>query len=196
MADDGRSGTRGSAPGEGAGTRVLREIMRTPAFLDVVRNNIGSLDPEDARGLVRAVLWEDVEVSLGVTGTVPEVVNYLVAAAGEVARQLGGMPPALMERFLERMADEIDLDAIRALPGEFEPLLRSVGLERAAAAAIGGAVNQGAAFVSRAAERNPLFVRDALRAVDSMAVGRACLAVARSLGLWMISGITRVFGRR
>ncbi len=182
-----------SAAGAGAGARVLREIIRTPAFLEMIKTNSQGLDPAEARELVRAFLWEDPELSLSMVGTVPELVNYLAAAVLELGRQMNNFPGGLLEQYVEQAAAEIDLDVFRQYPEVFGPLLENMGGYRAAAAGFGAAVNATARFVTRAAKRNPDFVRDAVSGVDWREIGRAAFAVARSLARWLLQAGAGVF---
>ena len=186
----------GAGAYEGAGARILKEIIRTPAFLDIVRTNVKGLDRESAREVAKALIWEDMELSLGIVGTLPEFVNYLVAFAGELAVQISGIPGELLGQYLSQASRAIDVEAIRELPGAFAPLVESAGLGEAAVRAFGGTVNAAAAVVNRAAERNPHFVRDSVSAVDFRELGRASFAVMRSCALWIMSGISRMFHRR
>lgn len=186
----------GAGAYEGAGARVLKEIIRTPAFLDIVRTNVKGLDRESAREVAKALIWEDMELSLGIVGTLPEFVNYLVAFAGELAVQMSPIPAELLGQYLSQAVSDIDVEAIRELPRALAPLVESAGLGEAAVKAFGGMVNAAAALVNRAAESNPHFIRDSVCAVDFGELGRASFAIMRSCTLWIASGISRMFRRR
>lgn len=180
----------------GAGARVLREIIRTPAFLQIIKVNASDLDPESARVAVRTFLWEDPELSLSMMGTVPEVVNYLVAAVIELGRQVNNFPGGLLEQYVSQMASEIDVAALREVPGTFAPLLETVNFKEAAAATFGTTVNAVAGMVNRAAAHNPYFLRDAVSGVDWREVLRAALAVTRSAARCTVASVSSLFGRR
>lgn len=188
--------TRATAGGAGAGARVLREIIRTPAFLELIKVNSSDLDPEAARELVRTLMWEDVELSLSLVGTLPEVVNYLAAALLELGGQMNGFPGGLLRQFVEQAAAEIDLETLKEFPATFSPLLEKVGFGRAAAIGFGRAVNAGARFVTEAQGKNPDFVRDAMSGVDGRELARAVFAVARSLARWALGGLKGLVARR
>lgn len=177
--------------GPRAGARVMREIIRTPAFLELIRTNMVVLDPDGAREAVRAILWEDPELALSLASAVPEVVNYLVEAALETGRQLNGFPAPLLDAFLDRLANGVAPEPVLELPAVYGPLAEKVGLSRRAAGLFGGAVNALARAINRAAKENPYFVRDSLVAVDGREVGRAALSVLRSLALWGFSAVAR-----
>jgi hypothetical protein len=186
--------TNGSVPRAGAGARVLREIIRTPAFLEIIKMHARDLDPESAREAVRTFLWEDPEISLSLIGTMPEVVNYAVAALLELGRQMESYPEGLLDQFVREIAAEIDVERIRQLPAVLGPMIEKTGSGEAAATAFGKTVNAMAGVTNRAAARNPYFLRDAVSGVDWKEVLRAGAAVARSAALWLASGVSRLFG--
>lgn len=180
----------------GAGARVLREIIRTPAFLEIIRMHARDLDPEDARELVRTFLWEDVELSLSTVGSISEVVNYLAAAVLELGRQMNNFPGTLLEQYVSQAVSEIDTDVLRQYPEVFGPLLENLRAGENAALATGAAVNAVAGFVNRAAAANQHFVKDALACVDGREVARAAFAVLRSGALWLFSVIKGLLVRQ
>lgn len=180
----------------GAGARVLREIIRTPAFLEIIKMNAKDLDPESAREVVRTFLWEDVELSLSVVGTVPEVVNYLTAFVLELGKQMNDFPGGLLEQYVEKIVAEIDLDVLMEYPGVFGPLLENVWFKDAAATAIGRTVNAATALLIKTIKQNPDFLRDTLSQVDGRQALRAVFAVAGSAIRWVISGISNLFARQ
>jgi hypothetical protein len=182
-----------SVEGAGAGARVIREVIRTPAFLEIIKTNMAELDPESARYAIRTVLWEDPELTLSLASTAPQVVNYLVEAVLELGRQLNHFPGPLLDAFMDQLGTGFDAGRVRELPGVYSPLLEKVDFQRKAARAAGAAVNAVARTINRAAERNPYFLRDAVTGVDGREIGRAVFAVMRSACLWGFSVITRVF---
>lgn len=188
----GHAGEGGAPPGS-AGARVLREVIRTPVFLEIIKTNMVELDPESARELVRTLMWEDVGLSLSTVGMGPEVVNYLVEMLLEVGRQLSGFPPPLLEAFLSRLASRVDREKVGMLPEVYGPLLDKLNFQNTAALALGRAVNAFAGMVNRAASRNPYFVRDLFRHVDGLEVARAAFSVLRSITLSLISLVSRLF---
>lgn len=188
---EGHQGCREQPDGPRAGARVMREIIRTPAFLEIIRTNMVALDPDGAREAVRAILWEDPELTLSLASSLPEVVNYLVEAALELGRQLNGFPDPLLDAFLDRLVGGVAREPFFELPAVYGPLAVKVGLSRRAAGLFGGAVNALARAINGAAKENPHFVRDLMVAVDGREVGRAALAVLRSLALWGCSAVAR-----
>lgn len=178
--------------GPRAGARVMREIMRTPAFLELIKTNMVALDPEGARMAVRTILWEDPELTLSLASTVPDVVSYLVEAVLELGRQLNQFPAPLLDAFIDQLASGVDAQAFREIPGVYGPLMEKVGFPEKATRMFGSAVNAVARAINRSAEKNPYFVRDSMEAVDGREVARAAFSVTRSLALWALSALSKV----
>lgn len=180
----------------GVGARVLREVIRTPAFLEIIKTNISGLDPEDARAMVRTFLREDANLSLSLMGTSPVVLNYLVEAILELGRQLAGFPPALLDTFISQMASEIDSGALKEIPRVYGPLLERVlespERQEAFAASLGRLVTSSARLLNRSISRNPYFLRDVLASVDMKEVLWAILSICRSIMLSLFSSVSRL----
>jgi hypothetical protein len=192
---EGSAGVGGNDRGEGAmaGARVIREIIRTPAFLEIIKTNMTALDPEGARMAVRTVLWEDPELTLSLAGTAPEIINYLVEAVLELGRQLNQFPAPLLDAFLDQLMNGVNVEGMREVPAAYAPLLDKIDGKQRARVAMGAAINAVARAVNKAAAGNPNFVRDSMPVVDGREVGRAARAVARSTALWCFSGMARLF---
>lgn len=180
----------GSEEGRGGlGARLLREIIRTPAFLEIIKTNARDFDPESAREVVRTVLWEDADLSLSLVGTIPELVNYLAAMVLELGKQMNTFPGGLLDRYVSQVVTEIDVELFEEYPEVFGPLLENVRFSEAAAVVVGKTVNALAGALTRTAARNPDFLRDILGQIDGRAVLRATLAVMRSAIRWLSSGV-------
>lgn len=179
----------------GAAARVLREIIRTPAFAEMIKTNASGLDPEAARELVRTVLLEDVNLSLSISGTLPDVINYVLEAALEAGRVFDGLPPKLITSFGEQVAERIDLEKVAELPLVYGPLLQKAGARDSAAGVLAKLINAGARWVNRAATRDPYFLRDIAEQVDGLEVLRAGMAIARSVALTVSSWTGRLVSR-
>jgi len=111
---------------QGTGTRVLREIIRTPAFREILKLHVDSIDPASAGEMVRTLIQEDPNLSLSLMAASPRMVNYMVEALLEVGRQAGGFPPELMDEFVQQVSQEIDTNAMLRLPEVYKPLLERV----------------------------------------------------------------------
>ena len=180
----------GSEEGRGGlGARVLREIIRTPAFLQIIKMNARDFDPESAREVVRTFLWEDADLSLSLVGTIPELVNYLAAMVLELGKQMNNFPGGLLDQYVSQIATEIDVELFKEYPEVFGRLLENVRFSEAAAVAVGKTVTALAGTVTRTAARNPDFLRDILGQIDGRAVFRAVMAVMRSALRWITTGV-------
>jgi len=112
------------------GARVLRELIDTPAFREIVKLHLTESDPAAVREWVRVMLRADPEFSLGLAARGPALINALaevVLALGEQARQ---MPPEMLNEYFAQLADEIDheklADAGRTLGALLPHLLPGV----------------------------------------------------------------------
>jgi hypothetical protein len=178
-----------SSQGAGAGARVMREIIRTPAFLEIIKTNMASIDPEGARMAVQTMLWEDPELTLSTASVAPEIINSLVEAMLELGRQLNQFPAPLLDAFLDQLTGGVDTDRMREFPAVYGPLLEKVEFQSRATAAFGAAVNAAARAISKAGAKNPYFVRDSMELVDGREVARAAWSVTRSIALWCFSSL-------
>jgi len=176
----------------GAGARLLREVIRTPTFMSIIRTNMDALDPACAKAAVRTMMWEDPELSLSLLGLAPDVVNYVIEAVLEMGRQLDNLPGPLLDAFLEQVGQGIDRDKIRQIPAVFGPVVEKLDVQRRVALVLGAAVNSGARMVTGAAGRDPYFLRDILSEVDGHEVARAGLAVLKSACLWGYAAVKKV----
>lgn len=127
---------------EGLGERLLRRLIRSPKFKSSLRILINGFDSEHAPGLVRALMWEDVETFMGMAGALPGLVNFTVRAAEEALSQLNAFPTEMLLAFLSRVAEEVDFGALERAGRETRLLLEKLApvveeLRRRAAEAAG-----------------------------------------------------------
>lgn len=107
----------------GVGARVIREIIRTPVFLEMIKAGAYQRNPDAARQMVRTLLWEDASLSLGLIGASPAVMNYIIEALLEIGRQLNDFPDAILSEFLSQMSTDIGSGKLKELPEVYGPLL-------------------------------------------------------------------------
>ncbi len=117
------TGSQGALPG------LVRELMRSPGFKELVNLHLRGIDPKSARELVRAFLWEDVGFSMGVLGVSPKLLNWLVEALIELGVQLNNFTKDILRDFLVRMGKDLDVERMKALPGAYAPILNDLLLE-------------------------------------------------------------------
>jgi len=112
----------------GVGARVIREIIRTPVFLEMIKADADQRNPDAARQMVQTLLWEDASLSLGLMGASPAVMNYIIEALLEIGRQLNEFPDAILSEFLSQMAGDVSSGRLRELPEVYGPLLERIVL--------------------------------------------------------------------
>ncbi len=110
----------------GMATRVLRELLRTPAFKELVKIRITETAPGTAQELAKIFLWEDVDFSLSLLGSSPNAINFVGQLAEEVGRQLANFPSHILKDFLSQMGEKIDKDTFKALPQAYAPLVEEL----------------------------------------------------------------------
>ncbi len=102
---------------------VLREILRTPAFRELIRIQLDGADGATGRQLVRNLVEEDVQLPLELAACSPGALNATISAALELGRHLSGLPEPLLQAYIEGILAELDADAARQLPLAWGPLL-------------------------------------------------------------------------
>ena len=112
---------------EGAGARILRELIRTPKFREAVLILLKSIDPPAARQVVRTFFWEDAVLFMSVLGAAPELVNLFINAAAEALAQAGALPPGLLRDFIDRVAAGLDGMALGEAGAGCVNLLAAIG---------------------------------------------------------------------
>lgn len=103
--------------------RLLKELMKSPRFKGDLKLLASAVDPAAAGGLVRTLLWGDMEVFMGAISAAPAAVNYLVQAVREVAVQLNNFPPAILIAFLSQLVEAVDFEAVGEALSELKALL-------------------------------------------------------------------------
>jgi hypothetical protein len=108
---------------EPVAARVLREVLRTPPFREVLRLHRSELQRGGGRALVQTLLQEDPEVWLGLVSATPSLVNTITESLTELGRELAALPPGLVDGYLEEVVREIDRGTLRDLPVVWAPIL-------------------------------------------------------------------------
>ncbi|MEJ5185996.1 MAG: hypothetical protein WHT46_02810 [Candidatus Geothermincolales bacterium] len=118
---------------KGLGERLARAILSNPRFKANLRRFVGGIDPAHAPGMVRAILWQDAEATLGLASALPRLFNFAAAALEELLRQLNSLPPDMLRAFLGRLVDQLDVGTaaraaseLRALAEKAEPVLEEI----------------------------------------------------------------------
>ncbi len=99
-----------------AGARVLKEILNTPAFRELIGIQLRGIDAENAGEFIRTALREDPNFSLSLAAAAPGFFNSFVEIFIELGRQIDSLPEGLRDEFMARLRDEIDKEALAELP--------------------------------------------------------------------------------
>jgi hypothetical protein len=96
--------------------RILKELLKKPAFKDGVRTVINNIDPASSRQFVRTLLWQDPEFFLGLISALPPVVNAALSGIDELLIQLQEkISPLLLHDYLRSMALCLDSEALERI---------------------------------------------------------------------------------
>jgi len=93
--------------------RILKELLKKPAFKDGVRTVLTNIDPASSRQFVRTLMWQDPEFFLGLISALPPIVNATLFCIDELLIQLREkMSPLLLHDFLRSIASSVDRDTL------------------------------------------------------------------------------------
>jgi hypothetical protein len=158
-----------------AAPAVLREILRTPAFRELIRIQLGGVDGATGRELVRTLIEEEVALPLDLVGCSPAALDAAIAGALEVGQRLAGLPEPLLRAYVEDILADLDADAARELPRVWGPLL--VRTLPFATAALAEAVEGLARSVDEPGRRAEV-VAEILAGLDAGRIGGAINALS------------------
>ncbi|MHB8139021.1 MAG: hypothetical protein ACYDGO_11645 [Smithellaceae bacterium] len=96
--------------------RVLKELLKKPAFKDGVRTVLANIDPASSRQFVRTLMWQDPEFFLALISALPPIANAAISGIDELLIQLREkMSPLLLHDFLRSMACSVDRDTLESI---------------------------------------------------------------------------------
>jgi hypothetical protein len=110
----------------GMATRVLREILHTPAFKELLKISLSEAVPGKGRELAKTFFWEDVDLSLSLMTSSSRSINFVLEFLDELARQLQSFPPDTLQNFLSQMANSVDKEILRSLSDNGTHLLEEL----------------------------------------------------------------------
>jgi len=102
---------------------VLRELLRTPDFKEMLQIHLRDINPENAAELVRVFLWEDPGFSLGLMAASPEILNWLLEAIAALGQELEKFPTLMLKNFLEQLGAGLDMEQLKKLPAAYAPMV-------------------------------------------------------------------------
>ena len=105
------------------GARVAREILRTPAFREILQLHLGERQEGASQSLVRTLLREDPALWMGVSSLSPRLVEGAVESLAALGEALAAMPPALVDSFVTKLVQDLDTTSLKQLPEIWAPLL-------------------------------------------------------------------------
>jgi hypothetical protein len=111
---------------QGLSERMLRELIKSPKFKASLKVLTGNIDPDNAGGMVKTIVWEDVETSLGTVSALPAVIKYLVQAMRELVAQLNAFPTPILVAFLSQVVEDVDFKAMEYTVSEFKALVEKL----------------------------------------------------------------------
>ncbi|MBU0993316.1 MAG: hypothetical protein KJ737_12555 [Proteobacteria bacterium] len=93
--------------------RILGQLLKKPVFKSSIRTVLNNIDPDSSKRLARTILWEDMEVTMAFVAAIPSLANALILFGDEVLVQVNEkFPQALLNGYMEEIADNIDMDTI------------------------------------------------------------------------------------
>jgi hypothetical protein len=117
---------RAEGTGYSALPGLVRELVRTPAFKELLMMHLRDMNPENARELVRIFLWEDPGFSMGVMGALPKMVSWFAEAIAELGVQLSNLPATFLSDALSLMSQDMDREGLRSIPAAYAPLIKNM----------------------------------------------------------------------
>ncbi|MDP8225003.1 MAG: hypothetical protein P9L99_16710 [Candidatus Lernaella stagnicola] len=116
-------GTEPTAETTDLSSRVMRELLRTPAFREIAKLVMRDSDAPANGDLVKTLMWEDPNLSLSAAASAPRAVNHLLASIAELGRQLQQLPPDLTAAFLNNLAAELETARVAEIHEAWAPIV-------------------------------------------------------------------------
>ncbi len=108
------------------GSRVLRELLRTPKFKKTIQILLNELDPENAPLVIKVMATEDPALFLSVLSATPAFINMSTEALCELLIQLSSFPPSLFRSFLSQISEGVNGEKLGEATGRMLLLLLNV----------------------------------------------------------------------
>jgi hypothetical protein len=181
-----------------SGGSILKQILKTPVYKDILRVNLNEMSSSTGSSLVKTLVREDPEVFLSLVSALPTFINALAGAAGELAVQLGKMyPPETLKSFLMSIAEDIDKQAIGECSAEWSKLISSLweassemrlqaknSIFASGPKVIAGAINTTARLLNTLVRDDPntlsTFISEVFKEVDKNEIKEATLSLAEA----------------
>lgn len=108
---------------------VIREILRTPAFKDLIMLELTGSSSASARELLRTLLWEDPALFFSLLDALPRHFNFTVEFLDELGKQLNRIPSEILWQYLSQMGADVDKDSLQNLAQTFTALTEKLIVE-------------------------------------------------------------------
>lgn len=156
----------------GLSENLLREVLRTPPLKELILLQMKGIDPDNAPGLVKAMLWEDPDISMSLFGSLPDMVNWLLEFLLELGRQLNDLPEPFLGQVLEVLGDDLNRDRLKEIPVIYARLIQHLILgdeapDKLDAESLGQVLNRLLVLSNEARRSRKVTVREQFRAVLS-----------------------------
>ncbi|MCD6570587.1 MAG: hypothetical protein J7L53_07790 [Deltaproteobacteria bacterium] len=160
---------------------ILKEILRTPLFKDIIRDYLNNIDPKNGASMIKTLIWEDPEVILSIMGTIPAIINWVIGALSEMGKQIAGaFPPQLLKAFIVNIGGDIDKDTFKEGLNAYGKLIKGIldaspelrvaiidGIKGPGAKAIGSGVNFALRYINKIHEEDPKLIGEIISGVIS-----------------------------
>ncbi len=196
---------------------IIKELIKRPLLKGILRRRLKEITPEEARSLVKTILWQDIEVVFGIIGALPSFINAAAAALGTLAHELNSrVSPEMSRGFAMSLIQDIDTaiisdtaQAVSTLSGNMIrtlPELKTLIIDKGPGIIAAG-INSGTARINKIYQEDPAilsgFLAEIIDALDKEALNEATLKMAdafldRQPGLagWTIKLIKRRASKR
>ncbi|MEA3222906.1 MAG: hypothetical protein U9P49_07060 [Thermodesulfobacteriota bacterium] len=160
---------------------ILKEILRTPLFKDIIRDYLSNIDPKNGTSMIKTLIWEDPEVILSIMGSIPAIINWVIGALSEMGKQIAGaFPPQLLKVFIVNIGGDIDKEGFKEGLNAYAKLLKGIldaspelrvaivdGIRGPGAKAIGSGINSASRYINKIYQENPELIGEIISGVVS-----------------------------
>ncbi|HEY9159506.1 MAG TPA: hypothetical protein VIS94_00265 [Desulfomonilia bacterium] len=173
---------------------IIKELIKSPFIKGMIRRRLKEITPEEARSLVRTILWQDIEVVFGVMGALPSCINAAAAAMGTLAHELKAkVSPEMSKGFAMSIIQDIDTaiikdstHALAELSGsiiEASPELKNFIIDKLPGIIATG-INSTASGINKLCKEDPAligsFVNSLAGSLDKQALNEATLNITEA----------------
>jgi len=110
-----------------ASNRIISELLKKTTFKENLKAFEQNIDPDNSPELIRTLLWQDVEVPMGLASMLPVIANSFIKAFDEASAQImDKFPEPLLQGFVRSLADEIDKESLCRLVRNMNILLEQI----------------------------------------------------------------------